>query len=141
MWASYDFGPLAITVTNYSFPNSNGTYSSGGVFDGDLELSGSTSLGPIDLTVGYFTDLEALYIEAGFPLGPVGVGIGFGSDAADAFYAGGESGLVNLSFSGEKEIKFTEDYSLPVFGLIILKVFYIKNTLVKKDFHLKVVNL
>jgi hypothetical protein len=119
LWASYDFGPLAITVTNYSFPNSDGTYSSGGVFDGDLELSGSASLGPIDLTVGYFTGLEALYIEAGFPLGPVGVGIGFGSDAADAFYAGGESGLVNLSFSGEKEIKFTEDYSLPVFGSFI----------------------
>ena len=78
-----------------------------------------TSLGPIDLTVGYFTDLEALYIEAGFPLGPVGVGIGFGSDAADAFYAGGDSGLVNLSFSGEKEIKLTEDYSLPVFGSFI----------------------
>ena len=63
--------------------------------------------------------MEALYIEAGFPLGPVGVGIGFGSDAADAFYAGGDSGLVNLSFSGEKEIKLTEDYSLPVFGSFI----------------------
>ena len=119
LWASYDFGPLALTVTNYSFPNADGTYSAGGVFDGDLEISGSTSLGPIDLTVGYFTDLEALYIEAGFPLGPVGVGIGFGSDAADAFYAGGDSGLVNLSFSGEKEIKLTEDYSLPVFGSFI----------------------
>ena len=45
-------------------------------------------MGPIDLTVGYFTDLEALYIEAGFPVGPVGVAVGFGSDAADAFYAG-----------------------------------------------------
>ena len=71
LWVSYDFGPLAVTVTNYSFPGADGTYSAGGVFDGDIEVSGSTSLGPVDLTVGYFTDLEALYIEAGFPIGPV----------------------------------------------------------------------
>ena len=119
LWVSYDFGPLALTVTNYSFPGADGTYSSGGVFDGDIEVSGSTSLGPVDLTVGYFTDLEALYIEAGFPIGPVGIAVGYGSDAAGAFYAGGESGLVNVSFSGEKDIKITEDYSLPVFGSFI----------------------
>ena len=77
------------------------------VFDGDIEVSGTTSLGPIDLSVGYFTGLEALYVEAGFPIGPVGVGIGYGSDGADAFYAGGESGLVNISLSGEKEIKMS----------------------------------
>ena len=119
MWISADLGPLALTVTNYSFPESDGTYKSGGVFDGDLEVSGSASLGPVDLTVGYFTDLEALYIEAGFPIGPVGIAVGYGSDGDGAFYAGGDSGLVNLSFSGEKEIKFTDDYSLPVFGSFI----------------------
>ena len=119
LWVSYDFGPLALTVTNYSFPNADGTYSAGGVFDGDIEVSGSTSLGPVDLTVGYFTDLEALYIEAGFPIGPVGVAVGYGRDGAGAFYAGGDSGLVNVSFSGEKDIKITEDYSLPVFGSFI----------------------
>ncbi len=120
MWISADLGPLALTVTNYSFPESNGTYSSGGVFDGDLEVSGSASLfDTVDLTVGYFTDLEALYIEAGFPLGPVGVAVGYGSDGDGAFYAGGDSGLVNLSFSGSKDIKITEDYSLPVFGSFI----------------------
>ena len=119
LWVSYDLGPLALTVTNYSFPNSDGTYSAGGVFDGDVEVSGSASLGPIDLSVGYFTGLEALYIEAGFPIGPVGIGIGYGSDGADAFYAGGESGLVNISLSGEKEIKMSEDFSLPVFGSFI----------------------
>ena len=119
MWISADLGPLALTVTNYSFPESDGTYKSGGVCDGDLEVSGSASLGPVDLTVGYFTDLEALYIEAGFPIGPVGIAVGYGSDGDGAFYAGGDSGLVNLSFSGEKEIKFTDDYSLPVFGSFI----------------------
>ena len=119
MWISADLGPLALTVTNYSFPGVDGTYSSGGVFDGDLEVSGSASLGPVDLTVGYFTDLEALYIEAGFPIGPVGIAVGYGSDGDGAFYAGGDSGLVNLSFSGGKDIKITDDYALPVFGSFI----------------------
>ena len=121
LYASYSFGKFGLTLTNYSFPGEGGAYAEGeGLFEGDyFEVSGSAELGPINLMVGYFTEVEALYIEAGFPLGPVGVGIGFGSDAADAFYAGGDSGLVNLSFSGEKEIKLTEDYSLPVFGSFI----------------------
>ena len=119
LWVSYDFGPLALTVTNYSFPDSDGTYSAGGVFDGDMEVAGSTSIGSFDLSVGYFTGLEALYIEAGFPIGPIGFAVGYGSDGADPFYAGGDSGLVNISFSGEKEIKMSDAYSLPVFGSFI----------------------
>ena len=72
LWVSYDFGPLALTVTNYSFPGADGTYSAGGVFDGDIEVSGSTSLGPIDLTVGYFTDLEAFIHRSWIPNWPCG---------------------------------------------------------------------
>ena len=117
LWVSYDFGPLALTVTNYTFPGAGGA---GDVFDGDVEVSGSTSLGPVDLTVGYFTDHGALYVEAGFPIGPVGVAVGYGSDGDVGFYAGGDSGIVNVSFSGEKDIKITEDYSLPVFGSFII---------------------
>ena len=120
LWVSYDFGPLALTVTNYSFPDSNGTYSAGGVFDGDMEVSGSTSIGSFDLTVGYFTALESLYIEAGFPIGPIGLAVGYGSDGpGTTTYAGGDSGIVNISLSGEKEIKLSDAYSLPVFGSFI----------------------
>ena len=120
LWVSYDFGPLALTVTNYTFPGAGGA---GDVFDGDngdIEVSGSTSLGPVDLTVGYFTDHGALYVEAGFPIGPVGVAVGYASDGDIGFYAGGDSGLVNVSFSGSKDIAITEDYSLPVFGSFII---------------------
>ena len=121
LWASYDFGPLALTVTNYSFPGGDGKYpSDSGVFDGDIEVSGSASLGPIDLTVGYFTDLESLYIEAGFSAGPIDIALGYGSDGdGTTTYAGGDSGLVNLSVGGSKDIKITDDYSLPVFGSFI----------------------
>ena len=70
---------------------------------------------------GYFPDLETLYIEAGFGLGAVDFAIGFGSDSGDAFYVGaGESAICNVSFSYSKDIKITDDYSLPLFSSFIL---------------------
>ena len=126
LWVSYDFGPLALTLTNYSFPSNNGKYidakgvSTPGLFDSDyMEIFGSTSLGGLDLMVGYFTDAEALYVEAVFSAGAIDVGVGFGSDGKDPFYAGGDSGIVNLSLGGSKEMKITEVYSLPVSGAFI----------------------
>ena len=122
LYVSYDLGPLALTVTNYTFPVAGGAYAEGeGLFEGDyLEVSGSGSVGPIDLTVGYFTELEALYIEAGFSVGVVDVALGYGSDDEEAaWYANGGSGLVNVSLGGSKDIKITDDYSLPVFGSLI----------------------
>ena len=56
------------------------------LFDSDwMEISGSADLGPVGLTVGYFTDAEALYVEAAFPIGAVDIGVGFGSDSKDRF--------------------------------------------------------
>jgi hypothetical protein len=124
LYVSYDLGPLALTVTNYTFPNtspaSGGAYVDGeGLFEGDyLEVSGSGSVGPIDLTVGYFTELEALYIEAGFSIGVVDVAIGYaGEDDSDWYVS--EAGLCNISVGGSKEVKITEDYSLPLFGSLV----------------------
>lgn len=121
LYASYDFGPFALTVTNYTFPGATGVYGDGyELFDGDLEVTASGSIGAIGLTVGYFTDLEALYIEAGTTVAGMDLAIGYGSDAADGFYVGDEdSGLVNVSLGGSKDIKITEDYSLPLFGSFI----------------------
>ena len=119
-YVSYDFGSFALTVTNYTFPDGNGTYSSGGFFDGDLEISASTEIGGLSLMGGYFPDLETLYIEAKFALGSVDFAIGFGSDNADAFYVGSnESSVCNISFGHKKEVKITDDYSLPVSGSFI----------------------
>ena len=131
LYASYDFGPFALTITNYTFPTATGVYDTANyeLFDGDMEVTASTSLGAIGLTVGYFTDLEALYIEAGTTLAGIDIAIGYGSDkgsAADdeAFYVkeaadDTTSGLVNISLGGSKDIKITEDYSLPLFGSFI----------------------
>ena len=121
-WKCYDFGPLALTIANYTFPGEGGVYSKGeGLFNGDYtELSASTSIGGVDLSAGYFTEVEALYIELGTSIGAVDVALGYGDDSADAFYADGESGLINMSFSGSKDIQITDSYSLPVFGSFII---------------------
>ena len=121
LWVSYDFGPLALTLTNYTFPGEGGAYADGeGLFNGDYtELAASTSLGGIDLSAGYFTEVEALYIEVGTSIGAVDIALGYGDDSGDAWYVNGGSGLCNISLGGSKDIKITESYSLPVFGSFV----------------------
>ena len=121
LYASYSFGKLGLTLTNYSFPREGGTYANGeGLFEGDyLEISGSAELGPINLLVGYFTEVEALYIELAFSAGPVDIALGYGDDSKEAWYVNGGSGLCNISLGGSKDIKITEDYTLPLFGSFI----------------------
>ena len=97
---------------------SDGEY---GFFQGDYtEISGSTSIMGVDLLAGYFTEVEALYVELGFAAGPVDIAIGYGDDQGDAWYANGGSGIVNMSFSGSKELQISDSFSLPVFGSFIL---------------------
>ena len=122
LWVSYDFGPLALTVTNYTFPGEGGVYGEGeGLFNGDYtELAASTSIMGVDLSAGYFTEVEALYVELGFSTGAVDIAFGYGDDQSDPFYADGGSGLVNMSFSGSKDIQISDTYALPVFGSFII---------------------
>ena len=117
----YSFGKFGLTLTNYSFPGEGGAYADGeGLFEGDyLEISGSAELGPINLLVGYFTEVEALYVEAAFSAGPVDVSIGYGDDSKEAWYVNGGSGLCNISLGGSKDVKITEDYTLPLFGSFV----------------------
>ena len=122
LWISYDFGPLALTLTNYTFPGDGGVYAdSEGLFNGDYtELAASTSIMGVDLSAGYFTEVEALYVELGFSTGAVDIAFGYGDDQGDAFYADGGSGIVNMSFSGSKDIQISDTYALPVFGSFII---------------------
>jgi len=69
---------------------------------------------------GYFTEVEAIYVELGFSAGPVDIAIGYGDDQEDAWYANGGSGIVNMSFSGSKELQISDSFSLPIFGSLIL---------------------
>ena len=122
LYASYSFGPASLTVTNYTFPAAGGGYAiEEGLFEDEyLEVSAGASVGPVDLTVGYFTEVEALYVEAAFSVGVVDIALGYGSDDEEyAWYADGDSGLVNIAIGGSKDIKITEDYSLPLFSSFV----------------------
>ena len=121
LYASYSFESFKITLTNYTFPGEGGLYSSNeGLFKGDyLEISGSTKLGPINLMIGYFTEIEALYIESSFIIGPVEIALGYGDDSKDPWYVKKGDDLCNVSFGGSKDIKISEDYSLPIFGSLV----------------------
>ena len=55
-----------------------------------------------------------------FGAGPVDIAIGYGDDQGDEWYAHGGSGIVNMSFSGSKEIQISDSFALPVFGSFIL---------------------
>ena len=64
LYVAYDFGPLAITITNYTFPDGTGNYGDGsGLFEGDMEISLSTEVGGVSLLGGYFPDLELSLIH------------------------------------------------------------------------------
>ena len=118
LYISYDLGFASLTLTNYTFPGD----ASASIIPDDFfgvegyELSTGFDLGPVGLTVGYFTETEDLYIETGFSLGNLDVAIGGGNEV---YTLDGDFAVCNVSLGTSKEIKITEDYSLPIFGSFV----------------------
>ena len=89
------------------------------ISDGDYtEISGSKPFLGIDLLAGYFTDLEALYIELGFAAGNVDVAIGYGEDQLGMVCK--RRSIVNMSFSGSREIQISDSFATEVFQSFII---------------------
>lgn len=117
IYASYDLGFASLTVTNYTFPADTGGAVSDGFFGVEgYEVSTGFDLGPVGMTVGYFTETEDLYIEAGVSLGSLDLAVGAGDNV---YTSTGEFGVVNVSLGTSKDIKITEEYSLPAFGSFV----------------------
>ncbi|MFQ3368772.1 MAG: hypothetical protein ACI8PF_000049 [Flavobacteriaceae bacterium] len=118
LYISYDLGFASLTLTNYTFPGD----ASASIIPDDFfavegyELSTGFELGPVGLNVGYFTETEDLYIETGFSLGNLDVAIGGGNEV---YTLDGDFAVCNVSLGTSKEIKITEDYSLPIFGSFV----------------------
>ena len=115
-YASASIGPVALTLTNYIFPDvtTGGTtkYFDSGIWEGMASLE----LGPVSLTGAYFFEDGDTYISAGIPLGDVGFTVSLG----DGFYTeSGDMEIMEIGASYGKEIKITEDFSLPVSGNLI----------------------
>ncbi len=136
-WSPTDY--LSITVTDYFFPaegNNQGywPYNNGHVFEGMISFSGVDGF-PVGITVAtnfggadqkangdqsYSTYIEASYSKS---IGENGVEVsvfagGVIGDEGGYYLTDGE-GLINLGLGVSKEIKITENWSLPVNGALI----------------------
>jgi len=118
LYISYDLGFASLTLTNYTFPGDTSASIIPDDFFGveGYELSTGFDLGPFGIAVGYFTETEDLYIETGFSLGSLDVAIGGGNEV---YTLDRDFAVCNFSLGTSKEIKITEDYSLPVFGSFV----------------------
>lgn len=138
LYASYGFdlgenGSLSFTVTDYYFPGTTGAPVSW--MDGAnhyIEPMVSAGFGALSLTAAYMLYDGAgkngaasgdLYLEAAVTAGPVDITLGGGSGQ----YSGKDDlgfDICNIGISTSKEIKITDDFSLPVSGAAILNPAY-----------------
>lgn len=117
IYASYDLGFASLTVTNYTFPaDITGPVKNDFFGTEGYEVSTGFDLGPVGMTVGYFTETEDLYVEAGFSLGSLDLAVGAGDNV---YTTTGDFAVVNVSLGTSKDIKITEDYTLPAFGSFV----------------------
>tara|TARA_B110000116_G_C16782701_1_gene559213 strand:- start:980 stop:1639 length:660 start_codon:yes stop_codon:yes gene_type:complete len=120
LYASYSIGPVDLTVTNYVFPDNMtpGVTAPTKYWAADAGWEGSIGLelGPVALTYATFFDSRDTYIAAGTSLRGVDLTIGMGDGA---YTSDSEFDLMEILLGYEKEIKITEDFSLPVSGNLI----------------------
>jgi uncharacterized protein (TIGR02001 family) len=120
LYASYGFdlgesSSLSFTLTDYYFPGSQW-------LDGMshyIEPMVSLGLGDFTFTGAYMMNDGAgdVYLEAALTAGPVDLTLGGGDGA---YTVDGDFNICNIGISTSKEIKITDNFSLPVTGAAIL---------------------
>ena len=142
IYTSYGFalaesGNLSIGVTDYTNPNSGTKYGNFNNWDNtagpgahfleaNLNYSGPEKF-PISLSFNiFFYNLEnnPIYFQVGYSTTVKDVGVDFfvgGTPGEKNFYYGTDQfNLINVGITASKEVKFTDSFSLPVFGSVIL---------------------
>jgi len=140
-YASYALGDVSVALTDYYFPG-GGTF---GFWEGEgkgshlpeLSVSYSNESG-LSLLAGVFVyndvndqapakDQNSTYIEVGYSAGSVDLFVGAGNGFylaentdGDPTTENGGFGLVNIGVRASKDIKITEDFTLPMFGSVII---------------------
>ena len=138
-------GSLSIGFTDYMFPTSDGFHIGNfNNFDGmtvyndvDTVTGGSHSVEvnvgysgpesfPISIAFNVFVhniENNPIYFEVGYSTAVEDIGLDFfvgGTTGEDGFYYATDSfGFINVGLTASKEIKITDDFSLPIFGSII----------------------
>jgi hypothetical protein len=130
LYASYAIGNFSIGVTDYYFPAGivDSADSKWGALDyGDpgshtLELMAGFSSDDFPLSVMFAVNVyndedNSMYAELGYAAGPVDLFVGLGNEV---YTTEGEFAVINVGVSASKDIKITEDFTLPMFGALVL---------------------
>ena len=148
-YGSYGFnlkksGSVSVGFTDYMFPTSDfhianfNNYDEMKVYDGTDTVYGGSHFvevnvsysGPENFPISvafnvfvYNVENNPIYFEVGYSTSVKDVGLNFfvgGTTGDDGFYYATDSfGLINVGLTASKEIKITDDFSLPIFGSII----------------------
>ncbi|MFB6342693.1 hypothetical protein ACE1ET_13275 [Saccharicrinis sp. FJH62] len=120
LYASYSFGPVSLTVTDYYFGGDWTDYSAAGGYHyiepmigvgvGDLSLTGAYMFAP-----GF--EAGDTYVEAAYAFGSFDLTLGAGDGA---YTSDGSFTVCNIAVGTSKEVKITDSFSLPVSGAVIL---------------------
>jgi hypothetical protein len=135
--AGYQFGPLGVAVTDYwwegedAFKYLNYGETTNHLFEGTLSFTLPTESFPLALGWNTFfagNDKDAegdnrlsTYVTADYPfkVKDVDVQVGLGLTPWESLYAE-KFAVVNVNLKATKSVKFSDSFSLPVFGQIIL---------------------
>lgn len=116
----FDFG-LYVGLTDYFFPSYDGIHPE--YFDYDnhtLELNLGYEVGSFSISANRYIDDNSeddTYIELAYSFGPASIFVGGGDES---YTEDGDFAICNIGITGEKEIKFTDSFSLPVFASFIV---------------------
>jgi len=122
LYASYafDFG-LSVIATDYYFPAAElGVVTDSSYFDIDahsFEIGLSQAIGDFYISAFYFLNLDDdIYFEAGYSFEHFNLFVGAGNQSytSDADFM-----VTNFGISTSKEIKITDNFSLPVNGALV----------------------
>ncbi len=130
-YLGYTIGDVSVLVTDYYFPNSGGKY-------GDYDNPGSHTLEvglsyggsdafPLSVTAFmnvYNDDDNSIYFELGYSTEVSEVAVDLfvgGTPGGDGGYYGTtDFNLINIGVTASKDVKITDDFSLPVFSSYVL---------------------
>lgn len=131
LYLGYTLGDFSVLLTDYYFPLSGGKY---GNYDDPgshtIELGlgyGGSAAFPISVSgfINVYNDNDnTIYFELGYStvVSEVGVNLFVGGTPGgdNAFYGTTGFNLINIGVTASKEIKITEEFSLPIFSSYIL---------------------
>lgn len=114
LYAGYSLGPVSLTVTDYYF---GGGWTTGSMHY--FEPSLSFEAGGFSVTGAYMIGdgVSDAYAELGYSLESVDLFVGAGNGQ---YTSDGGFMLCNVGLGTSKEVKITDDFSLPVSGSVIL---------------------